>query len=137
MRRISILLIVALIAVLFVAALPAVAAPGATIDSIVVNAAACTMTLTFTVQDAGNYYVNAWDDGTFKAGDGIFVPAGGTVVATMTIGPVLQGAAGIGLYVQDGLGPAATTTFDSDGSFQPNAPACLGTWTVSFALGGP
>lgn len=127
-----------LIAVLLVAIVPALAAPGATINSITVNVAACTMTLTFTVADAGTYYVNVWDDGSFRDGAGTYVPAGGTAVATMTIGPVLQGAAGIGVYVEDGLGPAAVTTFDADGNFQPNAsPNCDGgTWTVSMSLPG-
>lgn len=136
MHKPKLLLLTLVIALLFAAVLPAAAAPGATINSITVNAASCTMTLTFTVQDAGTYYVNVWDDGNFRDGDGIFIPAGGTATATMTIGVVLQGAAGIGLYVEDGLGPAASTTFASDGSFQPNAPACLGTWTVSLSLPG-
>ncbi|MBL8147937.1 MAG: hypothetical protein JNL34_16280, partial [Anaerolineae bacterium] len=46
------------------------------------------------------YYLNAWDDGTFKAGAGVHVLAGGTATATLNVGPVLQGAAGIGLYVE-------------------------------------
>ena len=135
MRKLQLLSLALLIALLLIAIVPASAAPGATINSISVNAANCTMTLTFTVQDQGVYYLNAWDDGTFMAGAGVHVLAGGTATATLNIGPVLQGAAGIGLYVENALGPAATVTFDSDGSFQPNAPACVGTWTVSFATG--
>lgn len=133
MRRLLVLSLI--VALIFILALPVAAAPGATINSISVNVAACTMTLTFTVQDEGTYYLNAWDDGTFKAGAGVHVLAGGTATATLNVGPVLQGAAGIGLYVEDALGPAATTTFASNGSFQPNAPACVGAWTVSFATG--
>lgn len=134
MRKLQFLSLTLLIVVLLVAIMPAAAAPGAIINGISVDVAACTMTLTFTVEDAGNYYVNVWDDGTFKGGDGIYVPAGGMATATMDVGPVLQGAAGIGLYVENGLGPAATTTFDSDGNFQPNAPGCTGTWSVSVSL---
>jgi hypothetical protein len=134
MRMFKYLGLALVIALMLAAIVPAAAAPGATITSIAVNVDACRMTVTFTVTDEGTYYLNAWDDGTFKAGAGVHVPANGTGVATLTIGPVLQVAAGIGLYVENGLGLAATTTFDSRGSFQPNAPACVGAWTVSASL---
>ena len=119
-----------LVVVLLLAILPASAAPGATINGITVDAANCTITLTFTVQDAGTYYVNAWDDGTFKAGGGVNLPAGGIGVATINFGVVLQGAAGVGLYVENGLGPASTQTCASNGSFPPTAPACAGSYAI-------
>ena len=123
-----------LVVVLLLAILPASAAPGGTITSIAVNAEACQMTVTFTVTESGTYYLNVWDDGTFMGGAGVHLLANGTGVATLNIGPVLQGAAGIGLYLENGLGLAASTTFDSNGSFQPNAPNCNGAWTVSASL---
>jgi hypothetical protein len=129
-RKFQFLSLIILVVVLLAAILPASAAPGATINGITVDATNCTITLTFTVQDAGTYYVNAWDDGTFKAGGGVNLPAGGIGVATINFGVVLQGAAGLGLYVENGLGPAATTTFAANGSFQPNAPGCAGSYAV-------
>lgn len=133
MRKLQFLSLALLIALLLVAIVPASADPGATITGISVNASNCTMTVTFTVADGGMYYVNVWDDGIFMAGAGAYVSPGGTATAVMTIGPVLQVAAGIGIYVQEALGPAATQYFDSDGSFQPNAPGCTGAWTVAFS----
>ena len=47
---------------------PAVADPGATIISITTNVFACTSDVTFRVQDAGDYFVNMWDDGNYRAG---------------------------------------------------------------------
>ncbi len=102
---------------------PASAALGATIQSITLNG--CYIDITFRVQDAGNYYVNLWDDGTFRAGAGGAVPANGTMTVRYVIGdPILEGAAGIGIYVEDALGPAAVTTYNSNGSYA--VPAVVG-----------
>ncbi len=137
MNKAKLLLLGFVVVILFVAVLPAAAAPGATITSIVLNQTTCVVTLTFTVEDAGNYYVNVWDDGTFQTGAGVFIPAGGTGVATIGLGVVLQGATGVGIYVEDGLGPAATTTFDSRGSFNDLGPCGVsGTYSSSLVVGG-
>ncbi|MEL7674615.1 MAG: hypothetical protein AAGU78_12815 [Chloroflexota bacterium] len=104
---------------------PASAAPGATIQSITLNG--CFIDVTFQVQDAGSYYVNLWDDGNFRAGAGGAVPANGTMTVRYVIGdPILEGAPGIGIYVENGLGIAATTTYDADGNY-----------AVSAAVGDP
>jgi hypothetical protein len=95
---------------------PVAAAQGATIQSISLDG--CYIVVTFQVEDAGNYFVNFWDDGNFRAGAGGFVPAGEVASVQYLIGDlILEGAAGIGLYVEDGLGTAATTTYDSNGSY--------------------
>lgn len=99
---------------------PAVAAPGASIVSIITNVFDCTCDVTFRVQDAGDYFVNMWDDGNFRAGTGGAVPQGGTATARFTIGgPILEVAAGIGIYVQEALGVDALTTYDAVGSAGP------------------
>lgn len=95
----------------------AMAAPGAEIIGISTDVYGCTCDITFRVQDAGDYFVNLWDDGTYIAGAGGAVPQGGTSRIRVTIGgPILEGAAGIGVYVQEALGPNATEFYDTDGS---------------------
>ncbi|MEP0762097.1 MAG: hypothetical protein HRF48_05095, partial [Chloroflexota bacterium] len=105
------------------AASPAAAAPGATIQSITLNG--CFIDVVFQVEDAGDYYLNVWDDGNFRGGAGGTFPADAVVTARYTIGdPILEGAAGIGIYVQDGLGVGGTTTYDADGNYA--VPAAVG-----------
>jgi hypothetical protein len=137
MRLARLVLVAVLILVLAAAATPTLAAPGATILSI--TQSDCHIDVVYQVQDAGPYFLNAWDDGNFRAGAGGNVGAGETVTARLTLGgPILQGAAGIGLYVEDGLGVAATTTYAANGSFNfPNSDsigtACAAagsTWSV-------
>jgi hypothetical protein len=79
----------------------------------------CSVELVFRSEDAGDYFVNMWDDGTFHAGAGGPVPADTTARVRFTIGGTInQGAAGIGFYVENGNGPAADVTYDSRGSAQ-------------------
>jgi hypothetical protein len=116
---------------LAVAALPAFAIVDGDILGYSLNAAGCYVDITFQVQDAAFYAINLWDDGSFRAGAGGNFAAGATGVVRVTIGGViLQGAAGIGVYLEDLVGPAATTTHDSDGSAQlwsdPVGTACAG-----------
>lgn len=102
---------------------PAAAAQDATILNI--SQTDCFIDVTFQVEDAGDYFVNFWDDGTFRAGAGGHVPEGGIMTVRYVIGdPILEGAAGIGLYVEDALGPAATVTYDANGSYA--VPASVG-----------
>jgi len=99
--------------------LPAFAAPGGTITGYSLDAANCTVRITAQVADGGFYAINMWDDGNFRAGAGADVGAGGTLTVNFTIGgPILQGAAGIGVYLENIVGPTATETFDADGSAQ-------------------
>jgi hypothetical protein len=112
------LLGIVMIAMLVVAA-PTFAAPGGTLLSYSLNAAGCYVDVTAQVQDAGFYAINFWDDGNFRAGAGGDIPAGGTLTVRLTIGGViLQGAAGIGVYLQEAVGVGATATYDADGSAQ-------------------
>jgi hypothetical protein len=100
-------------------AAPASAALDAEILEISTNVLDCSLDLVFRVEDAGSYFANMWDDGNFRGGAGGSYPAGATVRIRFTIGGViLQGGVGVGLYVEDGLGPAATDTYDSRGSAQ-------------------
>ena len=87
---------------------PVRAEQNASILSIELKQMLCAVDIVFEIEDAGEYFVNAWDDGMFLAGDGGTFAAGSIVTVRYTIGgPTLEGAAGVGLYVQDGLGPAA------------------------------
>ncbi|MBL8133924.1 MAG: hypothetical protein JNL42_18830 [Anaerolineae bacterium] len=100
-------------------AAPAMAAAGGALLTYELNAAACTVDITAQVQDAGFYAINMWDDGTFRAGAGGNILAGGTFTVRFNIaGVILQGAAGIGIYLENGVGTAATATYDADGSAQ-------------------
>ncbi len=99
---------------------PAFAAPGGEILGYSLNAAACRLDITARVEDAGFYAINVWDDGTFHAGAGANVASQGTLVVRLSIGgPITQTAPGIGLYLENAVGPAATATYDSEGSAQP------------------
>lgn len=99
-----------------VATQPASAAPGATINSVTIIG--CVITVNVTVEDGGAYYLQVWDDGTQLAGEPPYdVPTGGTVDMKYTVvNEVLQGAAGLGLYVGDGPDSSADI-FDSEGSY--------------------
>ncbi len=109
----------AVIAVLLVAAIPVFAAPGGTLVSYNLNESGCYVDITAQVIDAQFYAINMWDDGNFRAGGGRYVEAGGSLTVRFYIGGlILQGAAGIGVYLEDAVGLAATTTYDSDGSAQ-------------------
>jgi hypothetical protein len=102
---------------------PAFAVLDAEILAITTNVYNCTTDVVFRVQDAGDYFVNVWDDGTFRTGAGGAVLAGGTSRVRITIGgPILEGASGIGLYVEDAAGPAAANGYDSEGSASPWSP---------------
>jgi hypothetical protein len=122
-RLVALVVIFGLASLFGSAASPVAAAPGATIQSITLNG--CFIDVVFQVEDGGDYYLNVWDDGNFRAGAGGTFPANAIVTARYTIGdPILEGAAGIGIYVQDGLGPGATTTYDADGNYA--VPAVVG-----------
>lgn len=113
------LIVIAAFAALFIMALPAFAAPGGYLTGATLDAANCTFYLSATVEDAGFYAINMWDDGNFRAGAGGDIGAGQTFTVAFTIGgPILQGAAGIGVYLEDAVGFAAVTTYDSNGSGQ-------------------
>jgi hypothetical protein len=117
MRLVKILTALAiLVGAGLVAAQPASAAPGATINSITIIG--CVITVNVTVEDGGAYYLQVWDDGNQLAGEPPYnVPTGGTVDMKYTVvDEVLQGAAGLGLYVADGPDGDAEI-FDSDGSY--------------------
>lgn len=104
---------------MFAAVVPVSAAPGGTLLSYNLNEAGCYVDITAQVEDAGFYAINMWDDGSFRAGAGADVAAGGTFTVRFTIGGViLQGAAGIGVYLEDAVGAAAVDTYDSDGNAQ-------------------
>ncbi len=99
MRKLFVIALLALMSLLL--ALPAAAAPGATIDSVVFNEAACTITVTVTVEDAGPYFVQIWDDGSRVVSAGGDFTAGETFVVVFNAGPYGDAAAGIGIYVSD------------------------------------
>jgi hypothetical protein len=66
-----------------------------------------------------NFAVNVWDDGNFRTGLPFSIPVGQTGVFDFQIiipFPILGGAPGIGVYLEDGVGLAATQTFASNGN---------------------
>lgn len=99
MRKWIVLLVV--LGTLFTFALPTFAAQGATITNITFDSANCLLTVTVVVQDAGDYYVQIWDDGANEGSLGGALPAGATATYTFTVGPVGQDATGIGIYVSN------------------------------------
>jgi len=118
-RGIRLLAISAVLITLFATTFTVSAALDGVILGYSLNAAGCYVDITAQVEDAGFYAINMWDDGNFRAGDGANVPAGGTITVRFGIGGlILQGAAGIGVYLEDLVGPSATTTYDADGSAQ-------------------
>lgn len=142
-RSIKCLVVIVIALATFAIAKPTLAAPGGTLVNYSLNAAGCYVDITATVQDGGFYAINMWDDGSFRAGAGLEVAAGGSITVRFSIGGViLQGATGIGVYLEDAAGPGATTTYDSDGSAQlwtdPVGTDCAnrGTTWGATALGG-
>lgn len=75
-------------------------------------------------------WFNVWDDGNFLHGHELPVRGDGAThdwcYVYKVTAPVLQGAAGLGLYLEDGEGLAATTTFDALGSFNDATEVCTG-----------
>lgn len=112
----------------------ALAAGGSFITLSATENAACprviitgTFAITGTVDEgagAETVAVNVWDDGTFITSVSATVPVGATEVYSFSIaysGTVLNGATGVGVYLEDAVGLAATQTFDADGSLVPTA----------------
>ena len=120
MKNMSRFVLISMVTIaVLLAALPAFAAQGGVLVSYSLNAENCYVDVTFQVEDAGFYAVNFWDDGNFRGGAGADIPAGGIGVVRLTIGgPILQGATGIGVYLQEAVGPAASAFYDTDGSAQ-------------------
>ncbi len=98
-----------------------------------VNGCYILATGTITTSDVGgtvSAWFNVWDDGNFLHGHELPVPGDGATHSWCYVyqvtAPVLQGAAGLGLYLEDGEGPAATTTFDALGNFNDATEVCTG-----------
>jgi hypothetical protein len=92
-----------------------------TMEVEVVNGCYMVFTGTVTTNPVGGTvpaYINTWDDGTHQAAIalGPFPADGGThayVASYQQPVPVLQGAFGLGTYLEDAAGLAATFTFDA------------------------
>jgi hypothetical protein len=121
-------------------ALPAAPAGGTTeiasgtLDVVGVNGCYMLITGTVTTNPVGGTvlaYINFWDDGIFKATIvlGPFPANGGThayQAAYQQPEPIQQLATGIGVYLENAAGLAATVTFDSNGSFNDVTEVCTG-----------
>lgn len=104
-----------------------------TLELEAVNGCYIVATGTITTNPVGgtvSAWLNVWDDGSHLyaaelpvAGDGGTHPWCHVYQVTA---PVLQGAVGLGLYLEDGPGLLATTTFDSNGSFNDATDVCTG-----------
>ena len=140
MRPVRVLFLVCCLIAFAAIALPAIAAPGATITSIEFDEATCTITLAFTVEDEGIYYAMIYDDNVLVTGTGDFVPAGGSVVVVFGVGPEGGFISGIGVYIRDVLG-LSLNTFDFVDPFIYDEGGCGGsgsTWTTdSFTVTAP
>lgn len=89
---------------------PASALPGATIDS--VDREDCVLTVNFTVQDAGTYFLQVWDDGELIGTDSVEATEGESTSLTYTIvQDVNAGNPGLGLNITDAA--SGGSTFDS------------------------
>ena len=95
-----------------------------TLDATIVNGCYALITgevVTTNVGGTVGAAINFWDDGSFLGGQALAFPGDGGTHAYCYVYqqevPVLQGAAGVGIYLEDQVGPAATETYDSD----PNA----------------
>lgn len=93
-----------------------------TMNAEVVNGCYVLVTGTVETPDVGGTafaWINRWDDGNFRGGTELSFAANGTSQSYCLVHqqtePVLQGAFGLGMYLENGLGLAATVTFDSDG----------------------
>ena len=85
---------------LTIAAGPASAAVGATIDSVDRNG--CVLTVNATVEDAGTYALAVFDDDLEIGGSSIEADAGASIQLTYTIvSNVNENAPGLGLYIFD------------------------------------
>lgn len=64
--------------------------------------------------------INMWDDGAYRGGYPLSFPGNGGnhtyCLVHQQTEPVLQGAPGLGVYLEDVLGVGATVTFDADGN---------------------
>lgn len=111
--RVSKVLIAAGVALAAVAgvASPASAALGATIDDI--ERVGCVIGVTFTVEDAGDYALQVWDDGALLEEHVATAAAGETVTVDHTLrGAVMQGASGLGIVVTEPGVTDDTLAFD-------------------------
>jgi hypothetical protein len=115
----------ALIGLLLIAAAPSFAAQGATITSLVVNTNDCTLIVTITVQDAGDYFVQIWDDGVMEGVQGGPTAAGATVSYTFTIGPIGTGAPGIGVLIR-GTDQPFGLVYAAEDPYTPDFGTCSG-----------
>jgi len=74
--------------------------------------------------------INFWDDGNFIDSIPLVFPADGATHTYLTyyqvVAPILQGATGIGIYLEEQAGPGAVVTFDSDGNFNDVTDVCTG-----------
>jgi hypothetical protein len=94
---------------------------GGTMDIQVINGCFALITGTVATPDVGGTVtgaINTWDDGNFLVGYPLnFAGDGGTHAYCQVhqqLVPVLQVNAGIGVYLEDALGQAATTAFASN-----------------------
>lgn len=88
--------------------LPALAAPGATINN--ASRVECIVTLNITVEDGGTYYLQVWDDGAMIDVQSFAATTGQTLDVNYTIKyPAGTGAPGIAFVIADG--PTSGATF--------------------------
>lgn len=88
---------------------------------------------TITTNDVGgtvSAWFNVWDDGNNLFNYELPVPADGAThpwcYVYQVTQPILQGATGIGLYLTNGSGAAATVFYATDGSFNDASEVCTG-----------
>lgn len=90
---------------------PSAAEPAATIDSIELDE--CDIVVTFTVEDAGRYDLEVWDDGEQIGDVAVEAEEGATVQGRYTITAVVQqGASGLGITIASPDGDAEFDTVD-------------------------
>lgn len=111
--RLRIITLVLALFVVLIAAVPAFAAPNATLGAIVFDPVACTLSVTFTVEDEGNYAVTVFDDGVLLVGYEQVYAAGTTNLVVFTIGGP-DGSPGVAVAIRSSLGDPGAYDFTSD-----------------------
>lgn len=126
LRFAKVALVVLLGVMLFASVLPASAAVDAVIDSVSYNESNCVLTVVWTVEDAGSYYLQIWDDGTLVYELVAAYSAGQTITTQVKAGAYGSINPGIGILV----GVPGESWTDYVDPFEYPAGSCTtGEWT--------
>lgn len=104
------LVVLLALSIALIAAIPVFADQNATLGPIVFDPAACTLSVTFTVEDEGNYAVTVYDDGVLILGYEQVYAAGSIVQVVFTIGGP-DASPGVAVGIRESLASPTAYTF--------------------------